>query len=100
VPGIGRVKEERHQRVSTTVLIDRGGTVANPLTRHEHRHRAVKLELNHFRRSRVSMPAKITDETAGRGLLPGPVAVADPGGPLHVFIGAHVVDERDEAVVE
>lgn len=71
-----------------------------PLSSNKHRHRAVKLEFDHLRRSRVTMSTQVADEPPGCGTLPRPEAVAHPRCPLNVFIRPHVVDQRDESVVQ
>src|SRR5437899_1575259 len=72
----------------------------HPLAGDEDRHRAVELELHHLARRRMAVPAKIANEPAGLARAPRAVAVRHACRPLDVLVGAHVVDECDEPVVE
>ena len=94
------VEEERHQRIAPTVLVDGRCPVADPLTGHEHGHRAVELELHHLDGSGMAVSLQVADESPRRGLLAGAISIAHPGGALDVLIGAHVIHERHKAVVE
>src|SRR5689334_4104466 len=71
-----------------------------PLPRDEDRHAAMELELDHLARRRVAMAAQVPDEPPRLARPSRPVAVRDARGALDVLVGAHVVDERDEAVIE
>src|SRR5262249_61150256 len=94
------VEEEGKQAVPPAVLVQTGGPMPHPLPGDEDRHRAVELELHHLARCRMPMTAEVADEPAGLARAACPVAVRHAGGPLDVLVGAHVVDEGDEAVVE
>src|SRR5882757_7419541 len=72
----------------------------NPLTGDEHRHRAMELELDHLTRRRVQVPPQIAQQPARSTRLARAVAVAHPRRAFDALVGTHVVDERDEAVVE
>ena len=97
---LGRVEQERQQAVAGAQLVHGGGAVANPLPRHEHRHRAVELELHHLAGRGVGMALQIAHQAPGLAHLPGAGAVAHPGGALDGGIGTHVVHQRHEAVVQ
>src|SRR5437764_14035445 len=71
-----------------------------PLPGDEDRERAVELELHHLARRRVAVAAEVADEAARLARAPRAVAVRHACRPLDVLVGAHVVDERDEPVVE
>jgi hypothetical protein len=60
----------------------------------------MELELDHLRRCRVAMAAEIADQPARLARAARAVAVRDARRALDVLVGSHVVDERDEAVVE
>ena len=100
VLGGGCVKEEGHERIPPAVLVHGGRSMPDPLPGHEHGHGAVELELHHLGGGRVPVAPQVADESPRRRLLPRAVAVADPGGALHVLVGAHVVDQGHEAVVQ
>src|SRR5688500_10214987 len=72
----------------------------DPLPRHEHRHRAVELEPHHLARRGVPVPAEVADQAARLRRLPRAVAVGNARRALDRVVASHVVDQRDEAVVE
>src|SRR5581483_4011979 len=74
--------------------------MADPLPRHEHGHAAMELELYHFARRRVLVPAQVAEQAACLALLARAVTVADARGALDALVRAHVVDERHEPMVE
>ena len=94
------VEEEGHQRITAAVLVYRDRAMSDPLARHEHGHGTVELDLHHLAGRRVVVPAQIPDQTPSLAYLPGAVAIADAGGPFHVVVRAHVVDQGHETVVE
>ena len=94
------VEEERHDGVAAAVLVHRRGPVPDPLACHEHRHRAVELEFHHLGGRGMPVAAKVADESPGLGAFPRPEPVAHPGRPLDIRVRPHVIDERDEPVVE
>src|SRR5262249_36178776 len=61
---------------------------------------AVELELDHLARRRVPVPPEIADEPARLARPPCAVAIRHAGRALDVLVRAHVVDQRDEAVVQ
>ena len=60
----------------------------------------MELELHHFARSGVQVPAQVAEQTARQARLARAVAVAHARRPLDALVGAHVVDQCHEAVVE
>ncbi|MBW3535477.1 MAG: alanine--tRNA ligase, partial [Gemmatimonadetes bacterium] len=90
----------RQIEIDLRALGQTGRPVPHPLPRHEHGHGHVELELHHLRGRGVVVAAQVADEPAGLGRAPRAVAVAHAGGTLHVLVGAHVVDQRHEAVVQ
>ena len=72
----------------------------DPLPRDEHGHAAVELQLDHLAGRGVLVAAQVAQEAARRALLARAVAVADARRALDVLVGAEVVDQRDEAVVQ
>ena len=46
------------------------------------------------------MALQVSDEAAGLAHPACPGAIADPGGALDILVRAHVVDQRDETVIE
>src|SRR5437870_7014866 len=72
----------------------------DPLPGDEDRHRAVELELHHLAGCRVPVAPEVADQPARLAGAAGPVAVRHTRRALDVLVGAHVVDERHEAVVE
>jgi hypothetical protein len=99
--GLGHVGQLGHLAITSRLLVDVGRAVANPLTGHENRHGAVKLELHHLQRTRVQMAHEVTDESAIVGHLARVLArerlargLRDGG------ITAHVIDQDHEPVIE
>src|SRR5690242_20929750 len=60
----------------------------------------MELELDHLARCRVPVTTQVADEPPRLARPARAVAVRDARRALDVLVGAHVVDERDEAVVE
>ena len=94
------VEQQRQETVAGAEFVDGRRAVSNPLSRDEHRHGAVKLELDHLARRRMRVAPQIAHETARLADAARAGPVADASRRLHVGIRAHVVDERDESVVE
>src|SRR5688500_10796523 len=74
--------------------------MSDPLSRDEHRHAAVELELEHLARGRVQVAAQVAQQSTCQAGLTGAVAVAHAGGALDALVSAHVVDQRHETMVE
>ena len=94
------VEQQRQETVAGAEFVDRSRAVPDPLSRDEHRHGAVELELDHLARRRVRVAPQIPHETASLADATRAGPVADASRRLHVGVRAHVVDERDESVVE
>jgi len=48
----------------------------------------------------MGVTSQVADQPAGLAGFSRSVTVTDPGGALDVFVGAHVIHERNEAVIE
>jgi hypothetical protein len=48
----------------------------------------------------VAMSPQVTHETPSLGHLPRAEAVAHASSPFHIFVGTHVIDERNETMVQ
>ena len=86
--------------VHLSALGEAGRAVPHPLPGDEDRHGAVELELHHLARRGVPVAAEVADEPARLARAARAVAVRHPRRSFDVLVGAHVVDERHEAVVE
>src|SRR5262245_45877388 len=75
---LGTGEIERQSRVSSQAR----GTVTNPLTRDEHGHAAVELELHHLARRRVHVAAQVAQQPPRQVRLARPVAIAHARRPL------------------
>ncbi len=60
----------------------------------------MQLQLAHLKRGRVVMPHKVSDQTTVLVHPPGPCPVGDTRGLDDGRVGAHVVDDSHEAIVE
>jgi len=74
--------------------------MSDPLASDEDRHATMELQLDHLARRRVEVVPKVADQAAGLIALASSLSVADPSRSLDTSVGAHVVDQGDEAVVE
>ena len=65
--------------------------MANPLTRDEHRHRTMELELDHLGRRRVAMATQVPNEAASLRDLASAGAITDSRGLLDSLVRYHCV---------
>ncbi len=98
--GARQVELVAHHRVASADFVEPGGTVADPLTRHEDRHLHVEGEDHLLERAGVAVAQQVVDEGSilahGLGALP----VRYPRRLDDARVPSEVVDEPHEAVVE
>jgi hypothetical protein len=74
--------------------------MTDPLAPTIHRDTYVQLQFAHLKRGCVVMPHKVSDQTTVLVHQPGPCSVGDTRGLDDGCVGAHVVDDSHEAIVE
>ena len=101
------IKPISYHRIPRRVFVDVGRAMADPLPSDKDRHDVVEFEFHHFKRSRVAMPSKVSDEAAILVDLLGAFAIGNAGGLHDGEVGGladrgqprHYVAECDETVV-